>query len=60
MRKKAPTAKKSTTKAVHAIPDEALETLVRCLLPSMRSYFENVEGWRDFCMHRNKTELRKG
>jgi hypothetical protein len=46
LRKKLPTAKKPSSKLVHAIPDEALETLARCLLPAMRSYFESVEGWR--------------
>jgi len=55
LRKKAPTAKKPSSKLVHAIPDEALETLARCLLPAMRSYFESVEGWREFA----EWQLRK-
>ena len=55
MREKAPTAKKPSTKAVHAIPDEALEALARCLLPAIRSYFEGAEGWREFA----EWQLRK-
>ena len=55
MRKKALTAKKPGSKLVHAIPDEALETLARCLLPAMRSYFESAEGWREFA----EWQLRK-
>ena len=47
--------KKSCTKEVHAIPDDALEALARCLLPAMRSYFESKEGWREFA----EWQLRK-
>ena len=48
MRGKALTAKRSSTNTVHAIPDEAIVALARCLLPAMRSYFESDEGWREF------------
>ena len=37
-----------TTIAVHAIPNEAIEALARCLLPAMHSYFESEEGWREY------------
>ena len=55
MKRKLPTAKKRNTKAVHVIPDEAIEALARCLLPAMRSYFESMEGWREFA----EWQLRK-
>ena len=55
MKRKAPTAKKPSTKAIHAIPDEAIKALARCLLPAMRSYFESMEGWREFA----EWQLRK-
>jgi len=29
-------------------PDEALEALARCLLPTIQSYFESEEGQREF------------
>ena len=32
----------------YAPPEEALEALARCLLPSIRSYFESEEGQREF------------
>jgi len=52
---KVPSAKKPNTKAVHVIPDEAINALARCLLPAMRSYFESMEGWREFA----EWQLRK-
>lgn len=55
MREEPKKTKKPSTKAVHAIPDEALEALARCLLPAMRSYFESEEGWREFA----EWQLRK-
>jgi len=55
LKRKAPPTKKPSTKTVHAIPDEAIEALARCLLPAMRSYFENAEGWREFA----EWQLRK-
>ena len=33
---------------VHAIPDDALEALARCLYPMMVSFFESDEGQREF------------
>ena len=48
MKEKSPTARKPSSKAVQAIPDEAIKALARCLLPAIRSYFESVEGWREF------------
>ena len=30
------------------IPEEAIETLARCLLPAMRKFFESEEGQREF------------
>jgi len=35
-------------KEANAIPDDALEALARCLLPTIRSYFESEEGQREF------------
>ena len=29
-------------------PDDALETLARCIYPAIRSYFESEEGQREF------------
>ncbi|MCL1882618.1 MAG: hypothetical protein FWF81_02550 [Defluviitaleaceae bacterium] len=55
MREKTSTAKKPRTKAVHEIPNQALEALARCLLPGIRSYFESDEGWREFA----EWQLRK-
>ena len=55
MKKRLPTGKKPSTNAVHAIPDEAIKALARCLLPAMRSYFESDEGWREFA----EWQLRK-
>ena len=30
------------------IPDEAIDTLARCLLPEMIKYFESEQGKREF------------
>ena len=35
-------------KESNVIPDDALEALARCLLPTIRSYFESGEGQREF------------
>ena len=32
----------------NAIPDDALEALVRCLYPAMIAFFESDEGKREF------------
>ena len=55
MKVKASTVKKPSSKAVHAIPDEAIKALARCLLPVIRAYFESAEGWREF----TEWQLRK-
>ena len=33
-------------KTVSGIPDHEIEALARCLLPSIRDYFESAEGKR--------------
>ena len=38
----------SNVKEVHAIPDDALEALARCLYPTMVAFFESEEGQREF------------
>jgi len=55
LKRKAPTAKTPSTDTTHAIPNEAIEALARCLLPAIRSYFESAEGWREFA----EWQLRK-
>lgn len=30
------------------IPDHVIESLARCILPSIRAYFESEEGKREF------------
>lgn len=30
------------------IPDEVIESLARCILPSIRAYFESEEGQKEF------------
>jgi hypothetical protein len=45
---KSPTAKTPSTDTTHAIPNEAIEALARCLLPAIRSYFESDKGWHEF------------
>jgi hypothetical protein len=37
-----------TKTEVNAIPANVIEALARCLLPTIRSYFESEEGQREF------------
>ena len=41
-------------KEVHAIPDDALEALARCLYPTMVAFFESEEGQREFAEWRSR------
>ena len=38
-------------------PADALEALARCLLPSIRSYFESEEGQREFAEWQAKQDI---
>ena len=38
-------------------PDEALEALARCLLPTIQSYFESEEGQREFEQWKNHVKV---
>lgn len=38
----------SADKPIPDIPDEVIESLARTILPSIRKYFESVEGQREF------------
>lgn len=38
----------SADKLISDIPDEVIESLARCILPSIRAYFENEEGQREY------------
>lgn len=35
-------------KTTHDFPDEAIESLARYILPSIRAYFESDEGQREY------------
>jgi len=59
LRSKCTEAKKPSSKLVHAIPDEDLESLARCQLPAMRSYFESVEGWREFAEWQLRNDIEE-
>jgi hypothetical protein len=41
-------ATEPSAEKVNAIPDDALEALVRCLYPAMIAFFESDEGQREF------------
>jgi len=38
------------------IPDHVIESLARCILPSIRAYFESEEGKREFAEWKRKQE----
>ena len=38
----------SDDKIITNVPDEAMESLARCILPSIRAYFESDEGQREY------------
>lgn len=40
------------------IPDEVIESLARCILPSIRAYFESVEGQKEYAewVEKRKTD----
>ena len=42
--------KKKTDKSTHPpdIPDHVIESIARCILPSIQAYFESEEGKREF------------
>ncbi len=42
--------KKKNDKSTHPpdIPDHVIESLARCVLPSIQAYFESEEGRREF------------
>ena len=42
--------KKKNDKSIHPpdIPDHVIESLARCILPSIQAYFESEEGKREF------------
>ena len=35
-------------KRIDDIPEEVLESLARCILPTIQAYFESEEGQREF------------
>jgi len=39
---------KTNNKHKSDIPDHVIESLARCILPSVRAYFESEEGKREF------------
>ena len=41
------------------IPQYAIETVARCLLPDIIAYFESEEGQREFAEWRRQQEERK-
>ena len=38
----------SADKVKSDIPDEVIESLARCILPSIRAYFESEEGQKEY------------
>lgn len=38
------------------IPDEVIESLARCILPSIREYFESEEGQKEYALWIEKKE----
>lgn len=38
----------SADKLKFDIPDDVIESLARCILPSIRAYFESEEGQKEF------------
>ena len=38
----------SDKKQVPEVPDHAIESFARCILPAIREYFESEEGQREF------------
>ncbi len=38
----------SADKLITDIPDEVIESLARCILPSIRAYFESEEGQKEY------------
>lgn len=40
--------KSNSKEATNRIPDEVINSLARCILPSIRAYFESEEGNREF------------
>lgn len=53
----------STNKLKSDIPDEVIESLARCILPSIRAYFESEEGQKEYMEWKTKAkrtgQLRK-
>ena len=38
----------SADKLIADIPEEVIESLARCILPSIRAYFESEEGQKEY------------
>jgi len=41
------------------IPDHVIESLARCILPSIRAYFESEEGKREFAEWKKQQEQER-
>lgn len=46
----------SADKTTPDVSDEVIESLARCILPSIRAYFESDEGQREFAEWRATKE----
>lgn len=47
----------SADKLKSDIPDEVIESLARCILPSIRAYFESEEGQKEYMDWLEKRKL---
>lgn len=52
--------KKKTDKSAHPpdIPDHVIESLARCILPSIQAYFESEVGQREFAEWKKQKEAK--
>jgi hypothetical protein len=47
-----------TKTEVNVIPANVIEALARCLLPTIRSYFESEDGQREFAEWENQQDTK--
>ncbi len=55
-------SKKKPEKNTHlpGVPDHVIESLARCILPSIQAYFESEEGRREFAEWKKQREMAMG